>query len=138
MTLIIISGGIDLSVGSVIALCERPGRPAARIITSRRSSPIVLAAVALGGVTGAVNGSLITGLRVTPFIVTLGTLGHRAGPGEPGWRTSRRSTRLGAWLDGAGGHPSRTRAWLQVAPGAWITMLALAVADRRSCCARPC
>ena len=42
----------------------------------------VLAAIAVGGVTGAINGTLITRLRVTPFIVTLGMLGIAARRGK--------------------------------------------------------
>ncbi len=72
MTFVIISGGIDLSVGSAVALvtiviawCLREG-----------ASPglALLAGIAAGTFCGAVNGGLITRLRVTPFIVTLGTL----------------------------------------------------------------
>src|SRR6185295_4295578 len=73
MTLIIISGGIDLSVGSSIAL--------AGVVTSLGISggwpPIlaVVAGVGTGGIIGLVNGLSITGLRVVPFIATLGMLG---------------------------------------------------------------
>lgn len=72
MTMIIISGGIDLSVGSIIAL--------ATVIVAgllgRGFSPLVAAVggVLAGAVCGLVNGALIAGLRVVPFIVTLGTL----------------------------------------------------------------
>ncbi len=72
MTMIIISGGIDLSVGSMIALVT------VVIAASLQAGlpPLVagvlgIAAAALGGF---VNGFLITRLRIVPFIVTLGTL----------------------------------------------------------------
>lgn len=72
MTFVIISGGIDLSVGSAVALvsvviawCLRDGLSPA---------VAVLAGVAAGALCGALNGGLIAKLRVTPFIVTLGTL----------------------------------------------------------------
>ena len=72
MTYVIISGGIDLSVGSiaafvsvVIAWCLRAGY-----------SPTValLIGVTSGALCGLVNGLLITRLKVVPFIVTLGSL----------------------------------------------------------------
>ncbi|MCA9450901.1 MAG: ABC transporter permease, partial [Candidatus Omnitrophica bacterium] len=77
MTLIIVSGGIDLSVGSVIALsCV-----AAALVADAGGS--VLAAVAVGTMTGAavgvLNGLLIVSLKIVPFIATLGTLGIARG-----------------------------------------------------------
>jgi ribose transport system permease protein len=72
MTIIIAAGGIDLSVGSIIALSTV-------VIALLLRSGVSPAAAALGGVgaavlCGAVNGLLVTGLRVVPFIVTLGTM----------------------------------------------------------------
>jgi ribose/xylose/arabinose/galactoside ABC-type transport system permease subunit len=72
MTLIIISGGIDLSAGSVIALC---GVMAATLVSHHFSAPLVfLATIAFGGFCGLVNGGLTVGLRLLPFIITLGTM----------------------------------------------------------------
>jgi ribose transport system permease protein len=72
MTMVIIAGGIDLSVGSVIALST----VVTALLLRANASPAVaaLGAVAAGALSGAVNGVLITGLRVVPFIVTLGTM----------------------------------------------------------------
>jgi ribose transport system permease protein len=75
MTMVIVSGGIDLSVGSVVALATvvtawllgRDGSAAGALVAA-------LGAVAVGAVCGALNGVLITQLRVVPFIVTLGTM----------------------------------------------------------------
>ncbi len=73
MTLIIVGGGIDLSVGSILALGGLLGTMA-----MERGLPIP-AGVAVGILTGMlcgfVNGTLTTRLRINPFIVTLGTLG---------------------------------------------------------------
>ena len=78
MTLVIISGGIDLSVGSIYALAG-----IAMAIFLRSAGPLSpLATVAIGlsislGVgllCGLVNGAMITGLKVHPFIITLGTM----------------------------------------------------------------
>lgn len=122
MTLIIISGGIDLSVGSVLALTS----VIAALMLKSHAPPLlaVLAAALVGGLAGTVNGSLITGLRVTPFIVTLGTLGIYRGMAS--WLASEQAVNApGAWLIGlAATFPQPS--WLLVAPGVWI-VLALAV-----------
>lgn len=77
MTLIIISGGIDLSVGSAIALS---GVVTALCVNAGFDPAIaVLAGIFTGGVVGFVNGAVITGLRVVPFIATLGMLGIARG-----------------------------------------------------------
>ncbi len=72
MALIIIHGGIDLSVGSTVALTTVV---AAKCLQSG-AGPIttVLVALALGALAGAFNGLLVVGLRITPFIATLGTM----------------------------------------------------------------
>ena len=71
MTLIIISGGIDLSVGSIIALC---GVFAATLVTHASAPVVFLGTIAFGGLCGLVNGGLTVGLRLLPFIITLGTM----------------------------------------------------------------
>jgi len=72
MALIIIHGGIDLSVGSAVALTTVI---VAKCLQSG-ASPLsaVAAALALGACAGALNGILVVGLRITPFIATLGTM----------------------------------------------------------------
>ena len=72
MTLVIISGGIDLSVGPTAALAAVL---AAGLMTSGVPVPVaLLAAIALGAACGAVNGALVSYGGLQPFIVTLGTL----------------------------------------------------------------
>ena len=79
MTLIIISGGIDLAVGSTIALT---GVVTALAINAGFSPTLALAAgIAVGGLVGVVNGLVITRLKVVPFIATLGMLGVARGIG---------------------------------------------------------
>src|SRR5215470_12327069 len=74
MTLVIITGGIDLSVGSVVALS---GVAAAAVMEKLSAQPglsillAVLLAIALGLLSGSFSGLMITRLRVPPFIVTL-------------------------------------------------------------------
>jgi ribose transport system permease protein len=72
MTIVIISGGIDLSVGSVLCLCSMI---LAVVMHAGYSIEIGIAA-SLGTalVVGAVNGVLIAYLGIPPFVVTLGML----------------------------------------------------------------
>jgi len=72
MTVVIVAGGIDLSVGSVIALST----VVIALLLRSNVSPWLAAvgAVAAAAICGLVNGVLITQLKVVPFIVTLGTL----------------------------------------------------------------
>lgn len=73
MTLIIISGGIDLSVGAILAMGGLLGCMA---MEKGYAIPVgVLVGILTGGFWGFVNGFLTTKLRINPFIVTLGTLG---------------------------------------------------------------
>ena len=77
MTFVIISGGIDLSVGSVFACSAVLG---GLVFTSTRSLTLaLLATAAAGALFGAANGFLITILRVPPFIGTLGMMGIARG-----------------------------------------------------------
>jgi ribose transport system permease protein len=77
MTMIIVSGGIDLSVGSSIALTSVVG--AQLIQRGWGPAPVLLMVVAAGAAIGLLNGTAIAGLRMTPFIITLGTLGVARG-----------------------------------------------------------
>lgn len=77
MTMIIVSGGIDLSVGSTIAFTSVVG--ALLVQKGWGAAPALLAMMFAGGVIGLLNGAAIAGLRMTPFIITLGTLGVARG-----------------------------------------------------------
>lgn len=73
MTMIIIAGGIDLSVGSILAFGGLVGTMA---LEKGHSIPVgVLIGISGGMFWGFVNGLLTTRLKINPFIVTLGTLG---------------------------------------------------------------
>ena len=73
MTMIIIAGGIDLSVGSILAMGGLLGTMA---MEKGASIPTGIAiGIATGMMCGLANGLLTTQLRINPFIVTLGTLG---------------------------------------------------------------
>src|SRR5438105_4132024 len=75
LTLVILSGGIDLSVGSVLA-----GGAVAASAAAVHAGPAsalaagILAAVAVGLAAGAINAAVITRLRAAPFIATLAML----------------------------------------------------------------
>jgi ribose/xylose/arabinose/galactoside ABC-type transport system permease subunit len=70
MTFVIMTGGIDLSVGSVVAL----GGVVAIMVSEYGLLSGLLAGIAAGAAVGALNGFLITKLRLQPFIATLATL----------------------------------------------------------------
>ena len=72
MTMVIVSAGIDLSVGSIVALAT----VVTAVLLRQGYDPAVAALGALGAAAlcGLMNGLLITRLRVVPFIVTLGTM----------------------------------------------------------------
>lgn len=72
MTMVIVSAGIDLSVGSVVALTTVVIAQMLRSDTSPGGAAVI--AVAAAAACGVVNGVLVTRLRVVPFIVTLGTM----------------------------------------------------------------
>jgi ribose/xylose/arabinose/galactoside ABC-type transport system permease subunit len=72
MMLVILTGQIDLSVGSVLAICST-----AAALASKAGAPIwavFAVALGLGATLGFLNGILVTGLRVHSLIVTLGTM----------------------------------------------------------------
>ena len=72
MTIVIATGGIDLSVGSMIALTT----VVIALMLRAEFSPLAaaMAGVAAAALCGCINGILITQLKVVPFIVTLGTM----------------------------------------------------------------
>jgi erythritol transport system permease protein len=82
MTFVIVTGGIDLSVGSIVGLCAMVagglilhGVDLHNGLTLFFSIPeIIVIILALGVLVGLINGLLITWLNVAPFIATLGSL----------------------------------------------------------------
>ena len=124
MTMIIISGGIDLSVGSTIALT---GVITALGLNHGWSPTLALVAgICVGGFVGIVNGLAITRLKVVPFIATLGMLGVARGTAK--WVAGEQTVNMpDNWLNELlvmFPNPS----WLLVAPGVWITIVLAVVA----------
>lgn len=103
MTLVIISGGIDLSVGSVLAFSAAV---AAGLLKHGVDLPMfeshleftlmgaIFAGVLVGGILGMVNGLLVTRLGLPPFIATLGMLSIARGFTEL-WTSAKPITGLG-------------------------------------------
>jgi ribose transport system permease protein len=122
MTMVIVAGGIDLSVGSVVALST----VVVALLLRAGAGPVAAAAgtVAAAALCGALNGLLITRLQVVPFIVTLGTMLLVRGAAK-GLADERRIEAPVSWLndllrtaqDGGG---------LLLPAGIWLT-IALAV-----------
>lgn len=73
MTMVVILGGIDLSVGSIVAFTT----VAIAWLLQAGVAPLwaAIGGIAAATLCGLFNGALITGLRVMPFIVTLGAMG---------------------------------------------------------------
>jgi ribose transport system permease protein len=119
MTMIIISAGIDLSVGSSIALSS-----VVTAVALRGGLPPIAAlacGVATGGILGFVNGVSITALRVVPFIATLGMLGIARGLAK--YVANQQTVNVPAtWINElAVTFPARP--WLLFAPGVWLTVI---------------
>ncbi len=122
MTMIIVSAGIDLSVGSVVALT---GVVAAGVMKNGHSPAFAIAVAMLaGGLIGLINGTLISLLRITPFIITLGMLGVARGSAK--WLASEQTVSYPpSWINELMA-PLPKAHWLIVAPGLWLAV-ALAI-----------
>src|SRR5439155_22403896 len=102
--LIIISGGIDLSVGSVAALVTVIGMQAFRIIYMASGSMTIASLVAIpagisvAGLCGLADGLIVTQLRVSPFVATLGMLSMARGLAV--WLSGRRPVEFAAETPG--------------------------------------
>ncbi|MFG2056147.1 ABC transporter permease [Micromonospora sp. NPDC048930] len=77
MTVVLIAGGLDLSVGSVMALCA--GVAASCLNNGAPLAVAFLAALGVGAGIGLINGLLITKLGIPDFIATLAMLGLAGG-----------------------------------------------------------
>ncbi len=124
MTFVIISGGIDLSAGSIIAMGSVV---VAFLITSFGFSPLPAAfcGITAGLFWGFVNGMFITRLKVVPFIVTLGTLLVVRGFAK-GLANSMPINVGQTWLSNLLAALPPDRKWLLIPPGAWM-MIGLAL-----------
>lgn len=126
MTFVIVSGGIDLSIGSAIALASVTAALVLKHTTAAQIPPLnalvlaLLAAMATGAACGLYNGLLITLLRLPPFIATLGTLGFYRGVAK--WLSdsmpvSAPTHGLEQWVATIPPAPLR---WMLFAPAVWL------------------
>jgi len=120
MTLVIIAGGIDLSVGSIIALVTI----VIAALLQAGVSPLLAAAAGIGaGVScGFINGSLVTRLRVVPFIVTLGTMLIFRGSAKGIAHEQKIDAPL-SWLNDLLAALSPDARWQLVPAGVWIALV---------------
>ena len=127
MTVIMISGGIDLSPGSQIALCSVVVAIVLKA-AGAEMAPIVPLLAALAGIAacaacGLVNGLITAKLRIVPFIVTLGMMQIARGLAK--WLASEQTVIAPAnWLNNlmlVDPEP----AWLIFAPGVWVAIILL-------------
>jgi ribose/xylose/arabinose/galactoside ABC-type transport system permease subunit len=126
MTMVIISGGIDLSVGSAIALSV----VTIGVLLENNVSPAIaaLGGMMMGTICGAVIGLLITRLRLAPFIVTLGMLGILRGAAK-GLVNETPVYPASTWLNTLLTKLSDEQQWQLLPPGVWMMLiLALLVA----------
>jgi ribose/xylose/arabinose/galactoside ABC-type transport system permease subunit len=134
MTIIMIAGGIDLSAGSTVALVTvciamivkklDPSLPDSLRGMKWALPAAMVLGVMLGGLCGAINGALIAGLRVVPFIITLGS--YKVYRGLAKWLSSSTTVYLPgdvkAWWFGRILATEPEPRWLLVAPGVWVLL----------------
>ena len=126
MTLVVILGGIDLSVGSTVALATVV--IAYLLQAGAAPLPAALGGVVLAAACGAFNGILITSLRVMPFIVTLGAMGIIRGAAK-GLAHEQKIDAPVTWLNNLIADLPAGSRWQLLPPGVWLLiLLAAAVA----------
>jgi len=134
MTIIILSGGIDLSVGAVLALA---GAVAAGLLKSGFAIPgtdifvevtpagAILAGILVGALLGAFNGLAITRFKLPPFVATLGMLSIARGLTML-WTGGFPLTRLGDGFDYMGtGHPGGVPMPVLISAGLVVVFIVL-------------
>jgi ribose transport system permease protein len=124
MTFVIVSGGIDLSVGSLIALSSVVSAVLLRDGASALTA--VLGGIAACAALGAFNGLLITRLKIVPFIVTLGSMGMARGLAK----YLADEQKVDAPVGGLSALMAKTPdpAWLLLSPGVWLLLVLAAIA----------
>lgn len=117
-TLIIVSGGIDLSIGSNIALCTVV---VAKLLNAG-ASPLVagLGGIIMGGLCGVLISLLITKGKLTPFIVTLGAWGALRGAAK-GLANETVVSAQPTWLNSLLRTPEQK--WMLFPIGVWLMII---------------
>jgi len=123
MTLIIVSAGIDLSVGSAIALCSVVA--ANLIVGGQGPAAVIVGTLATGALCGLAIAWLVVRIRLIPFITTLGTLLVLRGLALSLANSQPVNVQDTAWLRfWLNGLPEGWK-WLVIPPGGWL-MIGLA------------
>jgi len=125
MTFVMIQGGIDLSVGSAVALTTVV---VARTLQSG-AGPLTAALVGLTVATacGALNGTLVAKLRITPFIVTLGTMSVLRGAAK-GIADEQKIDADAQGIDELMAVLPPDQSWMLLPAGVWIALVVALVA----------
>ena len=130
---VIVSGGIDLSVGSVVALAAVATVLAYQTVlrltgsVGLASAAAVAAGVGAGGLCGLANGLTISYLRLAPFVVTLGMMSIARGLAY--WLSGRTKITLGEPPDWVNALQEAGSPYLFFDPGVWsAALLALGAA----------
>jgi ribose transport system permease protein len=119
MTMVIVSGGIDLSVGSSVALTT--------VVIARAlnagAGPLSAAAagVAVATFSGLLVGATISLLRITPFVVTLGAMTILRGAAK-GIANEQKIDANARGLDALLGVLPAERSWMLFPPGVWMLL----------------
>jgi len=125
MTLIIVSGGIDLSAGSSVALSGVVG--AVLIVKGYSAATAIVLTILAGGIIGLLNGTLISVFRMMPFIVTLGMMGIARGMAK--WLANNQVVNAPGTLVDQLMRPISPTSLFPLPPGVWIAIaLALVMA----------
>ena len=124
MTFVVIAGGIDISIGSVVALSS----VAAASLVHGGADPAsaALLACAIGALWGLGNGALVTALRVAPFLVTLGSMGMARGMAK--WLANGQKIDADPGFLGEMVRPYAEPRWLLFGPGVWLLVVLLLAA----------
>jgi len=150
MTMVIIAAGIDLSIGSIIALtvvtvawvlnihhvATPVGQTGGETVYLIHQWPGILPMLAVGAavlaaaLAGACNGLTIVGLRLVPFIVTLGTMGIFRGlaKGIAGEKDiyPQQDTWITGIMDPTLSSVDPARNWMLLPPGVWLLIVSAA------------
>jgi len=118
MTFVIAGGGIDLSIGSVVALASVAAAWALDGHVPGGTGPALALGVLCGGACGLAIGALVTALGIVPFIVTLGMMGAARGAAK--WLASEQTIHPAPEaVAGIGSLVENSFA----SPGVWLTVL---------------
>lgn len=125
MTFVIMSAGIDLSIGSLVALVSVS--VALALQNGLDPTAALACGLAVGVIGGSLNGLLITRIRVTPFIVTLGTFLAFRGIAK-GLAGEQKIDAELTWLNDLLSRVSEDKRWMLFPAGVWAMIVLACIA----------